>query len=76
VTHRRVVDQRTAGGLARHVDRGKFGFAVTLRDALHRGFALAGIAPGQHDDGTGRGETLRHAEPDTAVAAGDDGNAV
>src|SRR5262249_54395286 len=50
-------------------------FAAGLRDALHGGFALFGIAPGEHHDSAGRRETLRHTEPDAAIAAGDDRDA-
>jgi hypothetical protein len=72
VTHRRLIDQRTAGGLARHIDLGELGVAAGPRDALHSRFALFGIAPGQHYHGAGRGETFRHSEADAAIAAGDD----
>jgi len=75
VTRRSCIDQRAAGGLAGHVDFRELGFASGLRDALHGGFALFGIAPGEHHDGTGRRETLRHAEPDAAIAPGDDRDA-
>jgi len=72
VTRRRLIDQRTTGGLARHIDRGEFGSAARARDAFHSRFAFFGIAPGQHHHGAGQAETLRHPEPDAAIAAGDD----
>jgi len=70
MTRRGLVDQRTARGFARHVDCGEFGLPAGLRDALHGGFALFGIAPGEYHDRAGRRETFRHAEPDAAIAAG------
>jgi hypothetical protein len=72
VTRRCPVDQRTAGGLGRHVDLGELGLAAGLHDLLHRCGALLGIAPGKHDDGAGRRETFSHAETDAAIAAGHD----
>jgi len=70
------IDQRTAGGFARHIDLGELGLAAGLRDALHSCFALLGIAPGE-DHGSASGcETFRQTEPDAAIAAGDDGDAV
>src|SRR5262249_59799286 len=75
MTRRGLVDQRTAGGFAGHVDRGEFGLPAGPRDTLHGRFALFGIAPGEHHDSAGRRETLRHAEPDAAIAAGDDRDA-
>jgi len=42
---------------------------------VHRCGALLGIAPGEHDGGAGRRETLSHAEADTAIAAGHDRDA-
>src|SRR5262249_40550390 len=72
MTRRGLVDQRTAGGFAGHVDRGEFGLAAGPADSLPGLFALFGMAPGDPHDTPGRRETLPHTEPDAAIAAGDD----
>jgi hypothetical protein len=36
---------------------------------------LFGITSGEDHDRAGGGETFRHAEPDAAIAAGDNGDA-
>jgi len=73
---RSFIDQRTAGGFARHIDLGEFGFAAGLGDAPHSYFALLGIAPGEDHGSTSGCEAFRQAEPDAAIAAGDDCDAV
>ena len=45
--------------------------AVQLR---HRRRVLRRVAPGDDDRGARLGQAARHAEPDPAVAAGDDGH--
>ena len=44
MTRRSLIDQRTVGIFARHIDLGELGFAAGLRDASHSCFVLFGIA--------------------------------
>ena len=70
-----AVDQRPAGLLVCHIHIGECSFATRAPDLLHGGRALGGVAPCEHDGRAGRRHSLSHAEPDAAIAAGDDRDA-
>ena len=72
---RRLVDHRAAGFFARHIHVGELGLAARVLDLLHRRRALGGVAARKHHGRAGRRHALRHAEPDAAIAAGDDRDA-
>ena len=68
----RVLDYRPAGALVGHIQRNE----SALRPEFgHRRGGLLGVARGHYDAGPGSGEPARHAEPDPAIAAGNDGDA-
>ena len=65
-------DQRHAVGLFVTSAAMKLAFARRCAQRCQRGRRLLLIAAGDHDAGAARGDALRHAKPDAAVAAGDD----
>ena len=67
----RLVDHRPARGLVGDIQRDEGALAAEFGQ---RRLGLLGVARRDHDAGARRGEPARHAEPDPAIAAGDDGD--
>ena len=72
---RDAVDQRAAGFLVRHVDFANSALPPASLICFTARRALGGVAPGEHHDRARRRQPLGHAEPDAAIAAGDDRDA-
>ena len=67
-----LLHQRLAGVRAGDVDRDRERLGAEALELADRGLALVLVAAGDHHGRAGRREAARHAEPDAAIAAGDD----
>src|SRR5262249_54091880 len=66
-----LIDHRPAGVFIGYIERNEHALAPELR---HGRCGFSGVARRHSDTGSGSGEPSRHAEPDPAIASGDDGD--